>query len=708
MAGTAVLDDSRPPAWTRLSPAGARLAGRLLAVTGVMAFVGAAESTDLGWILSAVVFLVVGAFIIDRWPAHRIGWLFIWYGVGTSFSGLGSTLISRGLTGPLPIPAGTVPAWVTTVSLMCEAVNTAVVAGLVPLSLLLFPDGRLPSHRWRWAVWAAAAAATAGGVATVLNGGWGGDPGQAVVLSPWQGTAAARLLPQVFFPLLGITWLASAVSQLWRYRRASRVQRLQQRWLAAAVVFAAVAGVSILFLLGDTAPDPVAVYLIAATFAAPPLAAGVAILRHRLFDIDVVIRRSFVAAVLLACVTVVYVVLVVGASGILGSRVGASPAVALTATAVVAVAFQPARERLSRLATRIVYGRRATPYEVLSTFAREVAATAEPDVLLARAAAALASGTGAADVTVWLRVGAALRPAVRVPDGAAPRGADRALAPGAELPGLGADVAVPVRRAGELLGAVTLRKPRGEPASAEDEVLTRRLAGQLGVALTNLRLGAELRAGAAELTASRQRLMSAAEDQRTLLEERLTAGAGQRLLELRERLASVTGASRHAPRACAQVGLLVPAVDATIAALGGIAGGISPADVSGQGLEKALAAAAAASPMRVSVEVDGAGDLPPPVLTAVYYCVLEALQNAAKHAGTPAARVRVGRADGEVWFTVSDIGRGFDPATTPPGAGSGNLRDRLAALDGTLVVRSAPGEGTTVEGHIPLATAGVG
>lgn len=703
------MDDSQPPAWTHLSPAGARLAGRLLAVAGVMAFVGAADHADLGWILSAIVFLVVGALILNRWPAHRVGWLFVWYGVGTSFSGLGSAVIGSGLTGPLPLPAADASAWVTAVSLVCEAANTAVVAGLVPLSLLLFPDGRLPSHRWRWAVGAAAVTAVAGAVSAVLNGGWGGDPAQAIVLSPWLDTAAAGLLPQVFFPLLGITWLASAGSQLWRYRGASGVQRLQQRWLAAAVVFAALAGVSILFLLGDTAPDAVAVYLIAATFAAPPLAAGAAILRSQLFDIDLVIRRSFVAALLLACVTFAYVVLVVSASGLLGARVGASPAVALTATAVVALAFQPARERLSRVATRIVYGRRATPYEVLSTFAREVSATAEPDILLTRAAAALASGTGAANVTVWLRVGAALRPSVRVPDGASQPACGREVELGAgnELPDLGADVAVPVRREGELLGAVTLRKPRGEPASAEDDALTRRLAGQLGVALTNLRLGAELVARAEELAASRLRIVSAAQDQRRLLEQRLTAGAGQRLLALRRRLDAAPAAGPRAPRARAQVARLGPAVDDTMAALGRVAGGIAPALLSGEGLGPALAAAAAGGPVRVTVDVEAA-ELPPEVLTAVYYCVLEALQNTAKHAGASAARVTVALSDGVVGFTVSDDGCGYDPLTTPSGAGTDNLRDRVAALDGTLSVRSAPGAGTTVEGRIPLRRVLVG
>lgn len=696
--------DAIPPPWTHLSPTRARAASRVLAVIGLLALMGSAGTDAVPWLLPLVVFLSVGALILNRWPAHRIGWVFVWLGVGAAASGLGITLSTTAVTGNLPVPSASVSGGLIVASLLSDATNTAVIAFFVPLSLLLFPDGRLPSPRWRMAVWGLVTAAIAGAVAAGLNGGWGGDVTQAAVVSPLAGTMVAQVAPNVFFPLLMALWLAGAASQFVRYRHASGVQRLQQRWLAAAVAVAAGIGVvAAVALPDDGILGNVAPYLIAAAFASLPLAAGVAILRHQLFDIDLVIRKSVIAALLLVFVTVAYIVLVVGVSGLLGAQTAGNPVVAVAASAAVAIAFQPARQRVTHRLNRLVYGQRASPYEVLSAFARDVATIEDPDSLLARAAAALASGTGAREVTVWLRVGATLRPAARFPD--LDRGEDtRAALPlggGTALPSLDADIAVAVGRDGALLGAVTLAKPRNEPPSAADEALTTRLAAQLGVALTNLRLGAELRDRAEDLAASRRRLLTAADDQRWLLHARLTAGAGQRLLAVRHGLVAAIEGADPASRAGAHLARLGSAIDDAIDELGMVASRMHPLG-GGRALVSALRGAVARGSLSVQLEVGEVNDLPDDIGTTVYFCVLEALQNTAKHAGISRASVTVAHSDGEVSFSVVDAGIGFDPAATPMGAGTDNLRERLEAVGGTLTIHSTPGAGTVVEGRIPV------
>jgi signal transduction histidine kinase len=133
-----------------------------------------------------------------------------------------------------------------------------------------------------------------------------------------------------------------------------------------------------------------------------------------------------------------------------------------------------------------------------------------------------------------------------------------------------------------------------------------------------------------------------------------------------------------------------------------LARGIYPPVLADAGLGAALDAQARRSPVQVTLDVDGVGRHPPEVEAAVYFCVLKALQNAAKYAGGADVAVRLREVNGELAFTVADRGQGFDPSTRPPGSGLQNMADRLAALGGTLEVRSAVHSGTTVEGRIPV------
>ena len=184
----------------------------------------------------------------------------------------------------------------------------------------------------------------------------------------------------------------------------------------------------------------------------------------------------------------------------------------------IALLFQPLRRRAQHVANRIVHGQRATPYQVLSDFAQDMAGQ-------------LAAAAGATQVEVWVRVGSQLRPRVTWPPGSPPPPAV-ALTVGRELPPLDATRAVAVRHTDELLGAITLCKPRNEPVSAAEDKLLTHLASQAGLVLRNVRLTAELQASIGDLQESRRRLVQAQDAERQRIERNLHDGAQQQLVSL--------------------------------------------------------------------------------------------------------------------------------------------------------------------------------
>src|SRR5207342_3786892 len=198
----------------------------------------------------------------------------------------------------------------------------------------------------------------------------------------------------------------------------------------------------------------------------------------------------------------------------------------------IAVLFQPVRQRAQLVANRLVYGQRATPYQVLADCAQDMAGQLDADTALDRMASILAGATGAVRVEIWIRVGAQLRPQVTLPRGSAPPAAvplpDDAELPAFEL----ATRAVAVRHGDELLGALTLQKPRNEPVSAAEDKLLAHLASQAGLVLRNVRLTAELQATIDDLRASRRRLVKAQDEERQRIERNLHDGAQQQLVAL--------------------------------------------------------------------------------------------------------------------------------------------------------------------------------
>jgi class 3 adenylate cyclase len=426
---------------------------------------------------------ILGGVIASHRPENPYGWL--WCAIGLS---LGVTFLAVGygaytlVVEPGALPGGVAAAWVS-------GVATAIDYGLLPFVFLLFPDGRLPSGRWWPVAW------TAGLVGVVLVVLFAVGPeiyDFPFVDNPVRFTGAPGELVEWLFQseVVQVVWLAyiatlalSAVSLAVRFRRARGQERQQLKWLAAvgiAVFGFFVVDVFVSAWEGRLLDAVVGALLFSALYAA----IGIAVLRHRLYDIDLLLTRTLAYGLLTAAFTAVYLVIVVGIGTLVGSRERPS-LLPIAATAVIAVAFQPARERSRRLANRLVYGSRATPYEILSAFSRGVAG-ASTDDSLQRMARLVVEATGATQATVWLRLGDILQPQARWPQRESlpepvalqGRGVEQALAATHAT-----SLSFPVGHEEELLGALTVTISPAEPLTPAGEKLITDLAAQTGLGL---------------------------------------------------------------------------------------------------------------------------------------------------------------------------------------------------------------------------------
>ena len=362
------------------------------------------------------------------------------------------------------------------------------------------------------------------------------------------------------------------------------------------------------------------------------------------------------------------------------------------------------RSRLTHVANRLVYGRRATPYEVLSDFSQRVGATYGDDDVLVRMARILGEGVGAERADVWLKVDTDLRQVAAWP-GDAERSSPVPLTNG-RLPTIaGAGRVYAVEHGGELLGALAVRKPAADPVSPADDKLVADLAKQAGLVLRNVRLTEELRARLDDLRAAQKRLVQAQDEARRRLERNIHDGAQQQLVALavKARLArSLT--DRDPERAGEMLDQIATETQAALEDLRDLARGIYPPLLADEGLAAAIRAQARKSPFDVDIRVEDVGRYPAEVEAAVYFSCLEALQNAAKYADATRVMVTLTERGGHLTFEVADDGRGFEPAAAGYGTGLQGIADRLVAIDGTMTIRSEPGAGTTVVGTVPVSS----
>jgi signal transduction histidine kinase len=254
-----------------------------------------------------------------------------------------------------------------------------------------------------------------------------------------------------------------------------------------------------------------------------------------------------------------------------------------------------------------------------------------------------------------------------------------------------------------VLGALALAKPASDPLNPNDERLASDLAGQAGLVLSNAKLTTELQGRIEELRALHKRMVSAQDQERRRIERNIHDGAQQQLVALSVKLRLAQSLMDREPaRAAALLDELQTQTTETLGDLRDLARGIYPPLLADKGLAAALEAQAHKSVVPVRVEPDGVGRYAQEIEAAVYFSVLESLQNVAKYADARRVDVRLSASDDALVFEVVDDGTGFDPASTRYGTGLQGIADRLAALDGTLEVRSSRGAGTTVVGTIPL------
>ena len=640
-----------------------------------------------------LVWSFVGSLIVARRPSHPIGWLLgatalVWAVQQCSFGYGAYGLVAHPGSLPAAIP----------VALLHRPMEPLTLLGAA-LVFLLFPDGRLPSARWRPVAWAGLAAAA------VLVLGWIVDPGTLTIgnlriRSPVQVGAALHgiLTPLVVvaFLLLFVVLVAAVVSLVLRLRGARGEARQQLKWFVYATGLVPV-GFGVQFFGPSATTDRIGTALVVVATVGMPAAVAVAVFRYRLYAIDVVIRKTVVVGVLGAFITGVYVAVVAGLGQVVGAKAGSSLGLSILATAVVAVCFQPVRERVQRLADRLVYGQRATPYEILSRFSAAMATTYAAGDLLAGMGRVLAEGTGATTAQVWLRIGGRLHHAACWPPTGEPDHPAAIQLAGEELPVFaGASRALPVRHQGELLGVLTLTKPPGEPLTPTEDTLLADLAAQAGLALRNVRLVEELRA-------SRQRIVTAQDQERRRIERDIHDGAQQRLVSvaLTVRMAQQRLDPAADPALAAGLGRTAEQLDLALAELRELARGIHPAILTEEGLGAALESLAERAAVPARVIAAPGRRLPAAVETTAYFVVSEALANVAKHAGTCTATITARQANGRLLVEVADGGVGG--ANPAKGSGLRGLADRAAALNGRLEVVSPPGGGTQVLVDLPCA-----
>ncbi|HEY4868960.1 MAG TPA: histidine kinase, partial [Candidatus Dormibacteraeota bacterium] len=664
-------------------------------------------TAQLPWFLDAVITGVLGLLIASRRPRNPIGWLLLAIAVGNSIFLLAEFTAMRGLLAGAS-PGGWV-AWPAWTSNWLGGVG----AGLLCVLVVFFPNGRLPSPRWRWIirfVIVLFVLVTAGtlvdtGITTL-------SPRLPDVPSPinvpgFNGGAMGAGAASAFINFAPILLLLVTVAAVvTRFRSATGDERRQLKW------FAYVAGAAIAVVLSSyLLPGSIGMNVAGTGFGlglgvAIPLTVGLAVMKYGLYDIDVFISRTIVYGTLAAFITAVYVGIAVGIGTLVGSGGKPNLGLSIVATAIVAVGFHPVRERVQRVANRLVYGQRATPYEVLSEFSGHVAETYSADEVLPRMARVLRDGTVAESATVWLRSGDQLRAAATDP--ATSEDPAPLTVVGNALPAIAlGDRVVAVDHQGELLGALSVVKRRGESLTPLEIKLVDDLAHQAGLVLKNVGLTDELMQRLEELRTSRQRLVAAQDDERRRLERNLHDGAQQHLVALKVKLGLAQSLAQRDPeKARETVRQLKADADEALETLRDLARGIYPPLLADKGLKAALESQARKSMLPVAIDADGVTRYSQDVEATVYFCVLEALQNVQKYAEAATVVVRLRQDRSQLLFEVEDDGRGFNVANVKRGAGLTNMTDRLDAIDGDLRITSG-GSGTKVAGRLRVEVAGV-
>ena len=602
-----------------------------------------AALSDLIWFCSFLTFPVVGFLILWHRPDNLVGWIFLSVGLFQVTGGLTGTASELFLSSD---PGSVSGALLFVVNNVCFGVSW-VLATTFPL--LLFPDGRLPSRRWRWAVYAAAAGLGVLVAAVLVKPG--PVESDSTVVNPL-GVAALGGLPEqvagaTVMAMLGVS-VAGLTSLVVRWRRGPAEERHRLAWLALAAVVMVVVTVAG-FVATPWTPDWVGVIAEAITVAAVPLAAGVAVLRSRLFDVEAVLDRALVYVVLTGLVVVTYAATVAVATSWLGSDAGRGAS--LFAAAVVAVSLSPVKDRLHRGIDRLLYGDRSRPYAVLSGFAAKLERTSGSDDLLTTVTDSIAESLRAPYVRVAVGSGAV------IPEDA---------------------VVFPLISHGRQEGLLLVgQRSGGRGFAARETKLLGDLARQVAVEARGMRL-------AADLQESRESIVRAREEERLRVRRDLHDGVGPTLAAaslqvdaLRERW------QVDDPKIAALLAQVKSEISQCVLDIRRVVDGLRPPALDDLGLAGVVREhAASLTAAGLLVEVDCPEDLEvgsAAVEVAAYRIVTEAMTNVVRHADAARCAVSLECAEGSLRVDVSDDGIGLR-GSHRDGIGLSSMRERAAEL----------------------------
>ncbi|MGH2642037.1 MAG: sensor histidine kinase [Actinomycetota bacterium] len=641
----------------------------------------------------------LGTRIAERAPENRIGWLLSGAALtaAAAFAAIAYQRFGIGhSTRSLPLA--------DVVHLLVVVVPVPVIGFCFLLVFLSFPNGRLPSVRWRPVVWLGVTVAALVAVVSLRD-----TELVEAGLSPAWARAGPFQEPftDVVVALAAAVFLLMVASLFARARRVPVEERRPVRGLLITLLLMA-AAIPPVIVFGQSDGTWIIAFITSLVFllgflVGIPFSLSVAMLRYGLFDYEVGVRKTIARRVLVGAIMLmvglVGLILVLAFLGSIltgteGRRV--SPVIAVSVGIGVGVLLMLVGRWTRRYADRVVFGERETPYEILAQFSGRVAETYSLDDVLPRMAVLLAKGTGAAEARIWLEIDGELRPIAAFPEEA--MAADPIVRVGDDLA-----TADPSRRVfavqhqGSLLGVLDLMMPANDPMNAQKEQLVRDVAGQAGLVLRNVGLLEDVRE-------SRRRIVAAQDERARALERNIHDGAQQQLVALTVKLRLAEQLAERDPAGMPELlrTLQVEATDA-LEDLRDLARGIYPPLLADQGLGAALQAQARKSLVPVAFEIGGIGRYSQEIESAVYFSCLEALQNVTKYAEASEVRITLGHDDGRLSLEISDNGVGFDPAATTYGTGLQGIADRLDALGGAFEVVSAVGEGTVLNGSVPVA-----
>jgi signal transduction histidine kinase len=634
--------------------------------------------------LVAPLFVGLGVLITLRKPENRIGWLLIFISIAIAISGYARAAVSG-----IDAAPATVTPWLFAVS----AISTYSWAGvLLPIIVLLyiFPTGRLPTRRWSWMPWLTVSVTALFTVSSVFQ----------PEIGPYLGW---QVMNPLGMPFTDLTWSAGFLGLLvmtvggiiaitLRFRRSAHAGRTQIKLVLMTTALSAVSFYALIAFDGSTRVTTLLAFITTVSIVAVPISITIAIVRHNLFDIDVVISKTVTYGALAVFITAVYALVVVGIGTLLGAGDDPSLPLSIVAVAIVAVAFEPLRNQLQRWANRLVFGERATPYEVLSQATARLAGTGSPEEALNQVTQLVVDGAGASEAILWLKVGAKLQPRSATPMEALIELTDVSIT-GGGLPDLAGEQSVLIRHRGDILGALTISKARGESVNATDEKMLNDVAAGTGLLLRNISLNAELTERAEQLRVSRRRLVAAHDAERHRLERDLHDGAQQQVVAVKVKLgvARTLAEREGVPDVESLVSSLAATTQEAVDSMRAVAHGIYPPLLEAEGLEAALSATIRALPIRVDLDSDEVGRYERSVEESLYFCSVETMTRAVD-GGATWARIEMRESSDSVRFAVRHDGEVGDLVS---------VGDRVEAFGGELSLDVEAGE-VVVSGQLPI------